>query len=187
MVEIPSVIGVEDGSFTPSRRKMRQECPLCAVQMRYRTIEDIRIVSIAVDGLDATSKLCAMLKDRDFEAAILGGITFAGFNVVNVQKLSRTVSRPVIVYMRDKPDNAAVMRALLEHFSDGVARWEWIESAGPVYESGSQGKRAVYFEVVGAEPDWADRVLRRCAFLCGSPEPVRVASMVAKALSIRDH
>ena len=181
----PSLIGVEDGSFKAFQRRAAQKCPLCVVKMSGLKIEEVRACLITVDGQDVTSKLSVVLQSMMFEAIILGGITFAGFNVVNARQLLKEFSRPVIIFMRDSPNNVAMREALQKHFDDWKGRWSLIEPLGPIHSTSTcLGEPPVYFEVVGAEPSWAEAILRYSAALCRIPEPVRVARLVARGISI---
>lgn len=180
-----SLIGVEDGSFKAFQRRRSQKCPLCVVKMTGPKIEEIRASLITVDGLDASDELSKLLQNTAFDAIILGGITFAGFNIVDVQRIYHKFSRPIIIFTRDRPNNVAMKDALKKHFDDWRERWRLIESLGPVNTTYTRVEEPpVYFEVVGAEPLWAEEVLRRSAILCRIPEPVRVARLVARGLSL---
>ena len=179
------LIGVEDGSFKAFLHRKSQKCPLCAVRMIDNKIEDIKASKIAVDGLDATSKLSEMLRDQVFHAIILGGITFAGFNIIDAQRIYKELSRPLIVFTRSRPNNEIMREALQKHFDDWRRRWSIIESLGQIYSTYTRPREPpVYFEVVGEKARWAEEVLKRSASLCRIPEPVRVARLVARGLSI---
>ena len=179
-----SLVGVDDGSFRASQRQGGQKCPLCIVRMTGPRIEDIRLSMITVDGLDVTSKLLSMLKDTGFSVIILSGITFAGFNIANAQQLFEELSRPIIVFMKDKPDNDAMKEALEKHFKDWKERWRLVESLGPIYSTSTRlGEPPIYFEVVGLNSVSTEKILRRSALLCRVPEPVRVARLIARKIS----
>ena len=180
------LVGVEDGSFRPFNRRTLGTCLLCAVEMFGPKIEKVKVSPITVDGLDATSKLSEMLRDMDFEAILLGGITFAGFNIINVQQILKEYSRPIIIFIRDRPDNRAVREALEKHFDDWRERWDIIKSLGPVHSTRTRpDEPPIYFEVLGASSQWAEEVLRLSAVLCRIPEPVRVARLIARGLTLR--
>ncbi len=185
-MELLRLVGVEDGSFRPFNRRTLGTCLLCAVEMFGPKIEKVKVSPITVDGLDATSKLSEMLRDMDFEAILLGGITFAGFNIINVQQILKEYSRPIIIFIRDRPDNRAVREALEKHFDDWRERWDIIKSLGPVHSTRTRpDEPPIYFEVLGASSQWAEEVLRLSAVLCRIPEPVRVARLIARGLTLR--
>ena len=54
--------------------------------MRGAVIQDVQLRRILVDGLDATDALLNMLSGLEVNAIILGGVTFGGFNVADVER-----------------------------------------------------------------------------------------------------
>jgi len=139
---------------------------------------------ITVDGLDVTSKLLSTLRNTSFAVVILSGITFAGFNIADTQQLFEEFSRPIIVFMKDKPDNDTMKEALEKHFKDWKERWRLVESLGPIYSTSTRLEEPpIYFEVVGLDPVSAEKILKRSALLCRIPEPVRVARLIAREVS----
>ena len=175
------IVGLEDGSFT-------EETPttiLVAVLMKDGIwIEDVKIEEITVDGLDATQKALQMLKEWEFKAVMLAGISFGGFNLIDPTKIVEEFKKPVIIVTRSKPDNLAVRRALMEHFEDWKVRWRIFEKLGPVYQfKPLRNEPPIYTEVLGAEPEWAEKIIRACSFSCRVPEPVRAARIIARGLT----
>ena len=74
------MVGVEDGSF---QKGITPKALLAAVLFKGLKIESAQITKITVDGLDATQKLVKTLSPWRFRAVILGGVSFAGFNVID--------------------------------------------------------------------------------------------------------
>jgi endonuclease V-like protein UPF0215 family len=58
------------------------------------------------------------LRAWTLRAVILGGVSFAGFNVIDPTIVYEEFWKPVIVISRTKPDNKAVKRALQYDFED---------------------------------------------------------------------
>lgn len=178
------VLGVEDGSFNAFSREDDSHTVLCGVSMARGRIEDVRISQIEVDGLDATEKLLGMLHGIDVEVVVLGGITFAGFNLIDPSNIFNEIGMPVIVYSGEEPDNDAMLFALRKHFDDWRRRWKIIEGLGEVFETVIRlSEPPVYFEVVGGSKGWAEALLRSSALVCRIPEPVRVAGLIARGIS----
>lgn len=178
------LIGVEDGSFDAFQRDVVSFTFLCSVEMSCDIIEDVRLSKIEVDGLDSTEKLLRMLDGVDVESVILGGITFAGFNVVDAHMIHRETGIPVIVYSGKKPDNASMLLALRKHFIDWNIRWGIIERLGGAHQIVPRhGEPPIFFEVVGGSLKWAEEVLFSSALVCRIPEPVRVAGLIARGIS----
>ena len=89
------VVGVEDGSF---QKSITPKALLAAVLFKGLKIESVRVTKITVDGLDATQKLVKNLRAWTFRAVILGGVSFAGFNVIDPMIVYEEFGKPVIVY-----------------------------------------------------------------------------------------
>ena len=179
----PPLFGVEDGSFQ-AFQKEESYAYLCGVLTESGYIKKVRLARILVDGLDATKKLLGLLEDVEAEAIILGGITFAGFNVVDPRSVFKETGIPVIVYSGTRPDNERMLAALKRHFVDWRERWGIIRSLGPVHGVTTLPREPpAYFEVVGGSPEWAEEVLRGSTVVSRIPEPVRVAGLIARGLS----
>ena len=176
------LVGVEDGSFLAF--KPGQSTLLCAVCMVGDRVEWVRLGRVTVDGRDVTGVLLGMLGGTRFDVLILGGVSFAGFNVVDPHRIRGGLGVPVIVYSGEKPNNASTQAALRAHFPDWEERWAPIERLGDVYRIVTRaGSPPVFFEKVGCTREWAEDVLRSSASLTRAPEPVRVAGVIARGLT----
>ena len=71
---------------------------------------------ITKDGLDATAVICRMVLNSKHYSQIRVimsyGITYAGFNVIDVEKLYRETGIPLIVFMRSYPNFEKLKSAL---------------------------------------------------------------------------
>jgi len=181
-----TVAGAQDGSFEPFRRglgKPTQCTSLCMIRMRGSVIQGVRLVCITVDGLDATDALLNSLGSWETDALILGGATFAGFNVVDVQRVNTETGTPVIVFSRECPDMEATKDALRKHFPDWMERWSRYEALGEIHSLKICSYPPVYYENIGCSKGFAEDVLREQAVSCRTPECVRVADLVAKGVT----
>jgi endonuclease V-like protein UPF0215 family len=179
------VVGVEDGGFSRKLQGggIKKALFICAL-LRGTWINDFQADMITVDGLDATEKLTSMLHRWSFDAVMLAGVSFAGFNLVDPTIVFEEFRKPVIVISRTKPNNIAVKNALRRHFEDWRIRWGVFEKLGSVCEVVSMpAEPPVYVEVVGTELDWASMLIRATSVCCRVPEPVRVARLVARGLT----
>ena len=176
------LVGVEDGGFRAFQPG--QSTLICAVLMRGNRVELVRLGRVAVDGRNATDILLGMLVNIRCDGVILGGVSFAGFNIIEANRLHEELGVPVIVYSGKKPDSASVLAALRGHFDDWEERWASVAQLGDVYSIVTKaGYPPVFFEVVGESRDWCEEVLRSSASLTRAPEPVRVASIVARGFT----
>ncbi|MGD0803838.1 MAG: DUF99 family protein [Candidatus Bathyarchaeia archaeon] len=176
------LVGVEDGGFKAFQPG--QSTFLCAVSMVGNSIESIELSRITVDGRDATEVLLGMLDTIRCDAVILGGVSFAGFNIMDPMRLYKELGVPVIIYSGERPDSASVLAALKVHFADWEVRWASIARLGDIYSLITKvGYKPVFFEVVGESRDWCEKVLRSSASLTRAPEPIRVARILARGLT----
>jgi len=175
------VVGVEDGSF---QKGIDHEALLAAVLLKGLEIESVKLVKIAVDGLDATEKFVKILRAWKFEAVMLAGVSFAGFNLINPTTLYEEFEKPVVIISRSKPNNKAVKRALQRHFGDWQVRWSIFEKLGLIHRiTVLPGEPPVYVETLGADIPWASSLIKALS-VCGRiPEPIRVARLIARGLS----
>ncbi|MBN2335046.1 DUF99 family protein, partial [Candidatus Bathyarchaeota archaeon] len=119
----------------------------------------------------------------EIDAVILGGATFAGFNVVDVQRVYRETGRPVIVFSAEEPDMDSTREALRKHFPDWSLRWGRYEALGELHSMKIGDHPQVYYECVGCSTVFAEDVLREQAITGRTPECVRVADLVAKGVT----
>lgn len=180
------VVGVEDGGFsTVAPPGLRSGWALLvAVLMHTYWIDAITVGKITVDGTDATDQLMKILEPLSFDAVMLGGISFAGFNLVDPERIYETFNVPIIVVSRKKPSNLAMKRALVHHFKDWRARWKIIKGLGEIHEVTTMpGELPVYIEISGGGFLWSKGLACDLAVCCRVPEPVRVAKLVARGLT----
>jgi hypothetical protein len=177
------VVGVDDGAF-PASKKLKQHALLVAVLFQGLQILGFRMSRIEVDGRDANKILTSLLRRTRFHVVMLSGISFGGFNVVDIAKLSAVIGRPVMAISGDKPDNDAVRNALRGHFGDWKERWGMVQAAGRIHRfKPLRGEPPLYFEVRGAQPRLAKKWITATATISRLPEPIRVARILARGLS----
>lgn len=175
------VVGVEDGSFQKGRTR---KALLASVLLREAKIEDIKIVKITVDGLDATKKFAKTLAKWEFDAVMLAGVSFAGFNLINPTAIYEEFEKPIVIISRRKPNNIEVKRALQRHFEDWEIRWKVFQKLGPINEVFTvNSETPLYVEAVGANVKWASNLIQALSFCGRVPEPIRVARLIARGLS----
>ncbi|MCD6509106.1 MAG: DUF99 family protein [Thermoprotei archaeon] len=181
MLKPGNILGVEDGSFIP---RISRYCILAGVLMHGLCIRDVFLDYVTVDGMDVTDKVIEFTRRaRSLQLVITGGITFAGFNVLDPIRVNEECQVPVIIISRRKPDNEAVYRALRRHFRDWKKRWGIIERIGEAMEVINIKSSKFYIELVGMRYEDALEVLEALTIWGKRPEPLRVANLIAKGLS----
>ncbi|ASJ01337.1 endonuclease dU [Thermococcus gorgonarius] len=177
------VVGFDDGTFSFSSKLRREKTVLIGVVMKGSS-EVVGVLSrwITVDGTDATDAIIDAVNSsrfKDLRVIMLKGITYAGFNVVDLEKLYRETGLPVIVVIRKKPDLKAMEEALRKHFSDAEERIRLLRRAPPLMEL-IPGK--LYIQTVGLPFKTASEVVEVTTKTGLTPEPLRLAHMIASAV-----
>lgn len=181
-------VGIDDGSFEPHAEG--KTCLVGVVSRGGQWIDGILVDEVEIDGMDSTSTIVNMINEsrhkEQLRAILTSGITFAGFNIINVGKIFEETGLPVIVVSRDEPDMKSVKKAL-KHLSDWEERWEVLSSAGdivPVEMEDSESRRGtVYIQAEGIRDDDAEKIVRKTSTRSSVPEPLRVAHLVATGIT----
>ena len=179
------VLGVDDGVFTPHVAGL---VPVVGVVFRGGYwLDGVMCTQIAVDGFDATGKIADMIVGSphhgQLRVVMLNGVTFAGFNVVDIKALNAETGLPVVAVTREKPDLAAIREAL-EHLPRSEERWGAVVNAGELVEV-AVGRGRVFLHVVGISVEDARRVVRLTSTRSNVPEALRVAHLIASGVSVK--
>ena len=149
-------------------------------------IDGVLRSEITKDGLDATDIISNMIKKSkhygQIRVVMLDGITYGGFNVVDIEKLHRETGIPVIVVMRSYPDFEKIKSAL-EYFSDGKKRWTIIAKAGKIEKiAGGKGRNPIYIQKAGIGLESVKKIIQLTSIRSNIPEPLRVAHLIATGI-----
>jgi endonuclease V-like protein UPF0215 family len=179
------VLGVDDGVFTPRSEGL---VPVVGVVFRGGYwLDGVMRTNIKIDGLDATKKITSMIINsphhKQLRVIMLNGITFAGFNVVDIKELNVKTKLPVIAVTREKP-NLKEIREALKNLPKSEERWEAIKNAGKVYEVSTRNEREkVYIQICGILEEDAKKILQLTSTRSNIPEALRVAHLIASGIS----
>jgi endonuclease V-like protein UPF0215 family len=177
------VIGIDDGKFIP---QTKGSALIVGVVFRGGcSIDGVIHTRIKIDGLDATEKLASMINNsphhKQLRLIMLNGITFGGFNVVDMQKLYLATNLPVLALTHEKPDLNSIHEAL-QNLPKTEQRWDMILEAGKIHEIINKGT-TIYVETAGISFDDAERVIALTSTISSLPEPLRVAHVIASGVS----
>ena len=179
------VLGVDDGVFIPHSKGF---APVIGVVFRGGYwLDGVMSTKVEIDGFDATDKIATMVVNsphyRQLRVIMLDGITFGGFNVVDLKKLNAEMRLPVIAVTRDKPDFDNIREAL-ENLQSPEKRWKAILNAGEIFEVSTRrkGERA-FMEICGILEDDAKEIVRLTSTRSSVPEALRVAHLIASGIS----
>jgi len=178
------VLGIDDGMFTPHVKGL---VPIIGVVFRGGYwLDGIMRTEVHVDGFDATRKIASMILNsphyKQLRVVMLNGITFAGFNVVDIRKLYQRIKLPVITVTREKPNFEEICKAL-ENLPRGEERWKSIMNGGELFEISTRNKNEkVYMQVSGLRVDDAKKIVRLTSTRSSIPEALRVAHIIASGI-----
>ena len=179
------VLGIDDGQFVP-----RTKGTVDVVGVVYRGgywFEGVMRTKITIDGFDATEKIAKMIKSspyyRELRVVVLDGVTFAGFNVVDISMLSRIVDLPVMSVVREKPDLEEI-RGALKNLPGFEVRWQAMRNAGVLFEvEPRNGENPIYIQTAGILWEDAEKIIRKTSTRSNVPEALRVAHIIASGLA----
>ena len=179
------VLGIDDGAFITHTKGL-----VDIIGVVYRGgywFDGVMRTKIEVDGMDATEKMGTMILGsphyNQLRVIVLDGVTFAGFNEVDITKLSNTLVLPVIAIVREKPDFQKIKRAL-KHLPMYKQRWKIIENAGEmikVHTGKTEG--VVYMQIAGISEIDAKKIVKNTSTRSNIPEALRVAHIIASGLT----
>lgn len=176
------VLAIDDGSFTFHASR----AVVAGVVMRLPSYTEAVMVSDAeVDGTDSTDTVMAMLARSRYldqlRLIMLDGVALGGFNVVDVKRVHEETGIPVATITRDEPDFRAMEAALRKHFEDWRARMDTIRAV-PLEEFDT-GHTPIWVGRMGIGEQDLKEVLRASIVKGALPEPLRVAHLIATAIS----
>lgn len=179
------VLGVDDGVFVPHAMGFAQ---IVGVVFRGGLwLDGVISTKVKVDGFDATEKIGSMAINsphyQQLRIIMLDGVTFAGFNVVDIKELSARTGLPVIAVTRNRPNLEKVHEAL-KNLPKSEIRWSAIVNAGKILEVPIRSKASrVYMEISGILEEDAKRIVQLTSTRSVIPEALRVAHLIASGIT----
>jgi hypothetical protein len=179
------ILGIDDSVFTP---RTKGKADIVGVVYRGgQWLDGVMRTQVEIDGLDATEKIAMMIKNsphyEQIRVIMLDGITFAGFNIVDIKELFQKTGLPVITVTREKPNFEDIKRAL-KNLPDYEKRWGAMENAGKIFKVHTrEGEEPVHMGVAGISETDAEKILKKTSTRSNIPEALRVAHIIASGLA----
>jgi endonuclease V-like protein UPF0215 family len=180
------VLGVDDGVFVPH---VKGFAPVVGVVFRGGFwLDGVMSTRIEVDGFDAVDKISSMIVDsphyKQLRVIMLDGVTFAGFNVVDIKELNKKTRLPVIAVTRDRPDFKEIRKAL-KNLPRSEKRWEAVINAGEIVEVSTRSRdEKVHMEFSGILEEDARKIVKLTSTRSSVPEALRVAHLIASGINL---
>lgn len=179
------ILGFDDGAFEPRSGKL---VPVIGVIYRGgKVLDGALFTHVTVDGSDATDAIVKLINSsrhkQQLKVIMFDGITLAGFNVVDIEKIHEQTNIPVIVINRKHPDLKLVRKAL-DNFEDGKEKWETIARAGKIKDCYINDKdfKKIYYQSIGLTDEQTRQIIKLSCTRGFIPEPLRVAHLLATAI-----
>jgi endonuclease V-like protein UPF0215 family len=175
------ILGFDDGPFDKNSKSV----PVVGVIFRGGKFMDGMLkTEVEVDGLDSTEKLINLINSsrhkEQLKVIMLDGITFGGFNLVDIKELNKRTELPVIVINRKIPNLKDVKNAL-KNFEDFEKRWRIVKNAGKI-KAIKIKERKIFYQCKGLEDEEACEIIELSSTHSFIPEPLRIAHLIAGAI-----
>jgi len=173
------VIGWDDESF---ERGQKRKILLIGVITRGGNFMDgVLTTKIEYDGLDSTEKITKSInnsKHKDqLRYVMTNGISFAGFNLIDIKKVYEETGLPTLAIQRKMPDVKKFINAM-KIFEDFDKRLEIVKNAGKIYNFNK-----IYYQKAGISRKDAEELIKITSTHSNIPEPLRLAHLIASGLS----
>jgi len=148
-------------------------------------LEGAQFDRASVDALDSTDVIARMVaacpQRTSLKALLLDGLTFAGFNVVDLEDLRARTGVPVVTVVDKVPDPDAIIAALRGRFPDWEERWRRLRSPA-LHRIDLPDGGALTAHVSGCAVEDARELLRAMTLRGHLPEALRMAHLVASGM-----
>lgn len=174
-------LGIDDLPF----RFRSEKSGLVGTIMRAQAyIEGVVIRAIDVDGNDVTLRLIELLESSKFldqiRVIFTNGITFGGFNVLDIEKVYKKYSIPVITISRKMPDFEKIESALKTHFLNWQEKLELMQKF-KIYRITNNNSK-IFIQYCGINHWDAEKIIKLFTVRGAVPEPVRISHVIASAI-----
>lgn len=182
------ILGIDDGSFEPHNQE--KTCLVGVIMRGGQWMDGVIVDDVEIDGMNSTQTIIDIIENsrhkEQLRVVITSGITFGGFNVLNIGKVFAETGLPVIVVSREEPDMDSVKKAL-QNLPNWKEKWEILNSAGEItrvkVEDPSGHKRTIYIQMKGIKEKDAKEIVSMTSTRSSIPEPIRLAHLIATGIS----
>lgn len=178
------ILGLDDAPF---EFKENSKAMVVGVVMRGgEWIDGILRSEVEVDGKDSTEKIIEMIsktKFKDIRVIMLDGLGFAGFNLVDIEKLFNELHLPVIAVARKMPDFKSIEVAI-QNLTHREYYLECMKKAGTPRKVETKPGKHVYIQFRGISFEDAKEIVQLSSTRSNIPEPLRVAHLIASGIAL---
>ena len=176
------ILGIDDSPIEDKTKGENVRC-IGTIYRGGNYIDGLLSFKIKKDGENATDKIIeAVNKTRhkdQLQIILIDGITLAGFNVVDINKIYQETGLAVIIVMRKEPNMKEFLEAL-KNIDDGK-RAKIIEKTGKPEEI-EINREKLYIQKAGINKTKIKEILLLTCINSNLPEPLRVAHLIASGI-----
>jgi len=170
------VIGFNESPF----KRGDTECQLIGCVYRGgRLMEELVTGIIQVDGNDATETIIRLVKGskclEQIKVILVGSITLAGFNIVDLSRVHEETQIPVVSIFRRAPNQGSIKELLGKLGMD--EKIPLLDRGGKIHED-----CGIFFQTAGITYDEVIEILELTMTEADYPEPLRMAKIIGRGL-----
>ncbi|MEM2768492.1 MAG: DUF99 family protein, partial [Candidatus Pacearchaeota archaeon] len=137
---------------------------------------------------DATEKIANAINKSKHKGQIgiimINGISLAGFNIIDIELLSKLTSLPVIIVSRKKPRLNLIKKTLKKINQE--KKIKLIEKAGKPKPFIINNKK-IYYQFFNIDEEKVKEILKLTIKRGLMPEPLRVAHIIASGITLGEN
>lgn len=144
-------------------------------------LEKVIRAKIDIDGIDGTEVIVRILTKfkEQFSVVLTHGITFGGFNVVNIQEIHDFINKPILSVTENKPTGDNMLNAL-KNLPDFEKKSKMITLAGDLFSFNPKiGKNKLFYHIKGISEEQAKNFLKKLSIRSRLPEQLLLAHKIA--------
>ena len=178
------ILGIDDAPF--DFRKDKETMLIGTIFRGGEWLDGILRTEVKVDGNDATDRIIEMVKRckfKDLRVIMLDGLGFAGFNLVDMERVFEETKLPVIVVVRKMPDFNKIKKAIKNlHHAEFYSNC--IKKAGIPKRVETKKGKFIHIQFHGIRFEDAERIVKISSTRSLIPEPIRVAHLIASGVAL---
>lgn len=180
------ILGIDDAPFNNLYNVTTDVLVVATVFRGGSYMDGLLSCHIKKDGADSTKKLIALIKKTkhldQLQCIMINGIALGGFNVIDIQELSKKTKLPVIIIIRHKPNFNKIIKALKNADKRNASRKiELMKKAGTIYPLLLKNKK-IYFQMANISKKRAQEIIKLSSTHGAIPEPLRIAHIIASGI-----
>lgn len=178
------ILAIDDGYFPPNFKSRRGYTYLTGILYVNEGIEQVLLDKTLVDGLEVTDRITGFIKVCGKPLVLmLDGLTYAGFDVVDVDRVHLDTGVPIIVVQQYPLDLEKIKEALRLNFDDYSYRYGVIERNASRMKPYITRWKTIYVEAIGLNNQQVVEILEETMIYSPIPEPLRIAHQIASTIS----